>query len=195
MIEEWIRTTTLDTLLGSWEKHRTRTTSMMIAKGEISFLLPSVSSLSKHLPEVFELIDRHRKRDCRGNSWGYRIISTRRMLLYSNRTTSASHLRSNTTEKPPILHVFDCLRCFTLHGKWPSPSRVESTFQNDIATCCSFYCCVNSEIIQAFFATLNRELDQIQTIPAQVISKNAPSVLRQYSQRIRQNHPTRVVRA
>ena len=58
VIDEWTRAPTLDALLNDWVDHRTKTTSMMNKKGEISFLLLNVSSLSRHLVDVYELLNR-----------------------------------------------------------------------------------------------------------------------------------------
>jgi hypothetical protein len=56
VISEWSKSSTLDLLLEHWNKHRTKTLSMLNIKRDISFLLLNVCSLNLYLFDVFNLL-------------------------------------------------------------------------------------------------------------------------------------------
>ncbi|CAF3588801.1 unnamed protein product [Rotaria sp. Silwood1] len=57
IFEEWTNTPTLDLLLDKWSIYRDKTLSMLNIKDNISILLLNVSSLNRHMVEIFKLID------------------------------------------------------------------------------------------------------------------------------------------
>ena len=57
IFQEWSSIPTLDSLLDNWSKYCHKTTSMMNIHQNVSLLLLNVSSLSRYLIEVFNLID------------------------------------------------------------------------------------------------------------------------------------------